>query len=88
MIIAIESMSYKPAATLLAHSLLQNLPHGYFEDVQVVYAVESEGKSPGSYANNQDDEHGMTRTDLPLHKYFVQHMMSDDPSVRRVVGAA
>lgn len=81
LIIVIVSMSYKPATTLLAHNLLQNLPHGYFEDVQIFYAVKSEGISPRSYANY---EHDMTKSDFPPHKDLVRHMMYDDHSVRRV----
>lgn len=84
LIIAIVRMSSKPATSPSAHNLLQNLPHSLTVDVQVFYAVEPGDRSPGSYVNNQDDEHGMTKSNLTPHKDLVLHMMYDDPSVTRV----
>ena len=77
-------MSSKPATSPSAHNLLQNLPRSLTVDVQVFYAVEPGDRSPGSYVNNQDDEHGMTKSNLTPHKDLVLHMMYDDPSVTRV----
>lgn len=84
LIIAIVRMSSKPATTPSAHKLLQNLLHSLTVDVQVFYAVEPGDRSPESYVNNQDDEHGMTKSNLTPHKDLVLHMLYDDLSVTRV----
>lgn len=76
------SMSYKPVNTLLAYNLLQSFPTSVYGKVQVAYTVRSARKSAGAYANNQDDQHGLTQSNLLPPKDLLRDVMYDEIRAR------
>ena len=82
LIIVMVSMSYKPVNTLLAYKLLQRFPASVYENVQVAYTVRSARKSAGAYANNQDDQHGLTKSNLLPPEDLLRGVMYDEIRAR------